>query len=115
MYDTVKIGEKEVPMLAMATVDIYYRHCFGEDPLVIQTQDNPDMARVIQLFQQLGFIMAKFAETKSRKEMLKLNEESYLEWLEQFERNDIIAALPDIRAVYDGEKATSSQEKKQDS
>lgn len=112
MFDIVKIGEKEVPMLAMATVDIYYRHCFGEDPLIVQTQDAPDMARVIQLFQQMGFIMAKFAETKNRKEMLKLNEESYLEWLEQFERNDIIAALPDIRAVYDGEKRTVSEEKK---
>lgn len=113
MYDIVQIGEKDVPMLAMATVDIYYRHVFGEDPLVIQTRENPDMADAFRLFQQMGFIMAKFAETKSRKDMLKLNEESYLEWLEQFERNDLIAALPDIRAVYDGEKRTASEEKKQ--
>lgn len=112
MYDIVKIGEKEVPMLAMASVDIYYKHCFGVDPLAVQTKDNPDMAEVIELFEQLGFIMAKFAETKNRKEMLKLNDEAYLEWLEQFERNDLIAALPAIRAVYDGEKETSSEEKK---
>ena len=115
MYDIVRIGERDVPMLAMASVDIYFRHCFGVDPLTIQTRENPETAEIISLFQQMGFIMAKFAETKSRKEMLKLNEESYLEWLEQFERADLIAALPDIRAVYDGEKRTSSEEKKQDS
>ena len=112
MYQTVKIGEKEIPMLAMASVDVYYKHCFGEDPLAIQTKEDAGVVDAIDLVQKMGFIMAKFAETKDRKEMLKLNEEAYLDWLDQFERNDLINALPDIRAVYDGEKVTSSEEKK---
>lgn len=113
MFNTVKIGVKDVPMLAMASVDVYYKHCFGSDPLAVQAQDNPQISDVIALFQRLGFIMAKFAETKSRKEMLKLNEESFIDWIEQFDRTDLMEALPDIRAVYDGEKVTASQEKKQ--
>ena len=113
MFNTVKIGDKDVPMLAMASVDVYYKHCFGSDPLAVQAQDNPQISDVIALFQRLGFIMAKFAETKSRKEMLKLNEESFIDWIEQFDRTDLMEALPSIRAVYDGEKVTASQEKKQ--
>lgn len=113
MFNTVKIGDKDVPMLAMASVDVYYKHCFGSDPLAVQAQDNPQISDVIALFQRLGFIMAKFAETKSRKEMLKLNEESFIDWIEQFDRTDLMEALPDIRAVYDGEKTPSAEEKKQ--
>lgn len=113
MFNIVKIGDHDVPMLAMASVDIYYKHCFGSDPLAVQTQENPPTSEVIELFQRMGFIMAKFAETKSRKEMLKLNEESFIDWIEQFDRTEMIEALPDIRAVYDGEKVTTSQEKKQ--
>ena len=113
MFNTVKIGDKDVPMLAMASVDVYYKHCFGSDPLAVQAQDNPQISDVIALFQRLGFIMAKFAETKSRKEMLKLNEESFIDWIEQFDRAELIKALPDIRAIYDGEKAPSAEEKKQ--
>ena len=113
MYDIVKIGDKDVPMLAMASVDIYYKNIFGIDPLTVQTKEDPPISEVITLFQQMGFVMAKFAETKSRKEMLKLNEESFIDWIEQFDRTDLMEALPGIRAVYDGEKVTASQEKKQ--
>lgn len=113
MYKVVKIGDHDVPMLAMASVDVYYKHCFGSDPLAVQTKDDPQVSEVIELFQQMGFIMAKFAETKSRKEMLKLNEESFIDWIEQFDRAELIKALPDIRAIYDGEKAPSAEEKKQ--
>jgi len=113
MYDIVKIGDKDVPMLAMASVDIYYKNIFGIDPLTVQTKEDPPISEVITLFQQMGFVMAKFAETKSRKEMLKLNEESFIDWIEQFDRAELIKALPDIRAIYDGEKAPSAEEKKQ--
>ena len=112
MFNTVKIGDKDVPMLAMASVDVYYRNIFHSDPIAAQMKET-DEASAIVFFEQMGFIMAKFAETKSRKEMLKLNDESFIDWIEQFDRTDLMEALPDIRAVYDGEKVTASQEKKQ--
>lgn len=114
MYDKILIGEKEVPMLAMASVDIYYKQIFNEDPLKIQmTPTDGPAAELLELYSKMGFVMAKFAELKSRKEMLKLNFESYIEWLEQFERADYLAVLGDIRMIYEGERRPSSQEKKE--
>ena len=39
MYREVTIGDKNVPMLSMASVDLYYKNVFGEDPIKLQTQE----------------------------------------------------------------------------
>lgn len=112
MYNIVKIGTSEVPMLSMASVDVYYRNIFHEDPLKIQTDDATDAGVMIGFIQRMGFVMAKFAELKNRKEMLKLNEESFYEWMDTMERNDLINALPDIQATYEGQSIASAEAKK---
>ena len=33
MYNLVKIGEKTVPMMSMASTDLYYRNIFHEDAI----------------------------------------------------------------------------------
>lgn len=111
MYNKIVIGEKEVPMLSMASVDLYYRNIFGEDPVALQTKgiDEGDM---INFIIRMGFVMAKFAELKDRKEMLKLNEDSFLDWLDQFERNALFAALPDVQKTYEGQMVTTADAKK---
>ena len=114
MFNVIKIGEKDVPMLAMASVDLYYKQIFREDPVKVQTRKDFDEGDLINFVGRMGFVMAKFAELKSRKEMLKLNEDAYLEWLEQFERNDYLNALADIRATYEGQTVTASNAKKKD-
>lgn len=114
MYGVVKIGTKEVPMLAMASADVYYKRIFGADPLKTQIKDDFDAADAVDLIQRMGFVMAKFAEVKTHKDMLKLNEDSYLEWLDGFDRADLIDAIGDIRKVYDGEKATASAPKNEE-
>ena len=111
MYGVVKIGDKEVPMLAMASVDVYYKRIFGEDPLKKQIKDDFDSADAVDLIQRMGFVMAKFAAVKNRKEMLQLTEDNYLEWMDGFDRADLIAAVGDIRKIYDGEKVTTSEPK----
>lgn len=113
MFDKILIGEKEIPMLAMASVDVYYKQIFNEDPLKIQVNADGAPSELLELYSKMGFVMAKFAELKTRKEMLKLNFDSYIEWLEQFERADYLAVLGDIRMVYEGERRPSSQEKKE--
>lgn len=111
MYNLVKVGEKNVPMLSMASVDIYYRHIFHQDAIKLQT-GNVDEGDLINFVSQMGFVMAKFAEIKDRKEMLKLNEDAYIEWLDGFERADYINVLPDIRMTYEGQQVGSSDTKK---
>lgn len=115
MYQEVKIGEKKFPMLAMASCDFYYKNCFGEDPIKIQSdKDLWTDAAATELMMGMGFIMAKFAELRSRKEMLKLNEDAYLEWLDQFTRAEYLDALMDIMSVYNGSRVENSTPKKEE-
>lgn len=112
MYNIVKIGAADVPMLSMASVDVYYRNIFHEDPMKIQTEENNDAGIMIGFIQRMGFVMAKFAELKDRKEMLRINEDAFYEWMDGFERTDLINALPDIQATYEGQSITSASAKK---
>ena len=112
MYNIVKIGEKEVPMLSMASTDIYYRNIFHEDAIKLQASDSFDAGDLISFMTRMAFVMAKFAELKDRHEMNKLNEDMYLEWLDQFDRSDFMQALVDVRLTYEGQTVTASEAKK---
>ncbi len=114
MLATVKIGDKEVHMMSMASCDLYYKNCFGEDPIKVQSSEEWSDWKATELMMGMGFIMAKFAEHSNRKEMLKLNEEAYLEWLDQFSRSDYIEVLPQIMDVYNGTRSTTSTPKKEE-
>ena len=97
MYNTVKIGERMVPMMAMASCDVYYRNIFHEDAIKLQTKKDLDEGDLVNFVMRMGFVMAKFAELKDRKEMNKLNE-----------------ALGDVRLTYEGQAVTVSDSKKKD-
>jgi len=112
MYNIVKIGEKDVPMLSMASVDIYYRNIFHEDAIKLQASNSFDEGDLINFISRMAFVMAKFAETKDRKEMAKLTEDNYLDWLDSFEREDFLKALVDVRLTYEGQTVTQSDAKK---
>ena len=111
MYRVIKIGEKEVPMLGVASVDIYYKRIFREDPLSIMTSTDAGNGKKTAIAFGMGFVMAKLAETKDRKQMLQLTENDYLEWLEQFDYGDYVTAAADIIGVYYGQKANAAIEK----
>lgn len=112
MFKNVRIGEKDVPMMSMASVDLYYNAIFHEDPLVFQTKMGSGEA--VGFIMRMGFVMAKFAEIKERKEMLKLTVDAYYDWMDQFERDALINALEEIKGVYDGQLASSAESKKKD-
>ena len=114
MYNVIKVGDKEVPMMSMASVDLYFKTIFHEDPMKIQSKPDFDTGDLLDFISKMGFVMAKFAELKSRKEMLKLNEDAYAEWLDQFERLDYMNALVDVRATYEGQSVPMSDAKKKD-
>lgn len=99
-------------MLSLASVDIFYLHIFHEDPIKKQARDDLDEGDMIELMSKMGFVMAKYAELKDRKKMRELNEDDYIEWLEQFDRGEFIAALEDISATYSGQNLTHTSEKK---
>ena len=108
MYNVIKVGDKEVPMMSMASVDLYFKTIFHEDPMKIQSKPDFDTGDLLDFISKMGFVMAKFAELKSRKEMLKLNEDAYAE------RLDYMNALVDVRATYEGQSVPMSDAKKKD-
>ncbi len=112
MYNVIKIGEKEIPMLSMASTDIYYRNIFHEDAIKLQTREDLDDGDMVNFIMRIGFVMAKFAELHDRKEMAKLNEDAFLDWLDGLERSDYLDALGDIRLTYEGQAVTASEAKK---
>lgn len=115
MYGVIQIGDKDVPMQSMASVDIYFKHIFGYDPIRLQaTEDfaNNEGER-IDLTQKMGYVMAMFCEQKGNKEKLNaLREDDFIEWLDNFEREDLMNATLDIWMLYNGQKKKSSKAKK---
>lgn len=99
-------------MLSLASIDIFYLHIFHEDPIKKQARDDLDEGDMIDLMSKMGFVMAKYAELKDRKKMRELNEDAYLEWLEQFDRMELIEALGDVGKTYNCQNVTYAEEKK---
>jgi hypothetical protein len=64
MFDVVKIGDKDVPMLAMASVDVFYRNIFHDDPIIAQTR-NQDEGSAILFFEQMERVFDKPGFTHS--------------------------------------------------
>lgn len=116
MYKVVKIGDSEVPMMAMASCDLYFKNVFGEDPLRVQSSDDSDGIDMMDFCLKIGFIMAKFAELKSRQAMKQLTEDDYIDWLDSFEREDLmdLDKMAEIIDVYQGNKKETSTPKKED-
>ena len=111
MLRTIKLGDRAVEMKATASTDIYYRNVFGIDPLKEQASPGFGPGDLISMLERMAFIMAKQASL-DRDGMSKLNPDWYMDWLDGFDRSDIMAAIPAIRALYEGQKAPTSVQKK---
>jgi len=108
MYNEVKIGEKTVPMLSLASVNVYFSQLFHEDPFELQSSDKPQF----EFYTKMAFIMAKYAELKKSNEMRKLTQDQYVDWLADFEQADFVAALPDVMLTYHSQSISMSESKK---
>lgn len=113
MYREIKVGEMSIPMLANGATPIRYRMVFGKDIMSEFNQSQDDVVKASSSLSELAFIMAKAAEAfNEKKAMTMLNQESYVEWLEQFEPLDLVLASEDIINLYMGNGETLSEAKK---
>ena len=116
MYKEIKLGEKTVPMIANAATALRYKLVFGKELIGEFQNIESDAVRGMNTLPELTFIMAKAAEAKEGKaDMNKLNQEIYIEWLEQFDPMDIPDAASDILDLYMGNTKTTSEPKKNES
>ena len=110
MYREIKIGEVSIPMKATAATALRYRHVFGQD-LMTELQDSEESTSLgIDTVQKLAFVMACAADPE--KDMTKLNEEVYIEWLDKFEPLDLAMATQEIIDLYLGNTKGLSEVKK---
>lgn len=113
MYSIVKIGDKEVPMLAMASSAVYYKRVFGRDPIQMQV-DNESNGQRVAFYAEMGYIMAMMAEAnRDRDKLRKINMDTYIEWLDQFAAFDYNQAIVQIAQVYEAQQKPTSKGKNQ--
>lgn len=109
MKGTVKIGSKEVGMVANAASPYIYKNIFHEDFLAKLQEKEPDA----DLFQKMAYVMAKQNEIEKLSDLMKLNEDGFLEWLCEFDSMDILYAIEEISNIYLAQKQTTSVPKKE--
>lgn len=115
MYKEIKVGDITVPMLANGATPFRYKLIFGKD-LMAEFQGAEDNAtRAMESLPELAFIMAMAAEAKEgKKDLNLLNQQMYLEWLEQFGPMDLPMAADEIVNLYTGNMETKSESKKKE-
>lgn len=113
MFKKIKVGGKEIDMLATASTSIRYKQIFHEDLISLfqATGEKGELTDYLSISQKLGYIMAQHA---AKADMEKLNEDAYMEWLDQFEPFDFVEAGGDIVKLYRGNEETSAESKKKE-
>lgn len=109
MFKEVKVGDKVLPMRASGRTPLYYRQVFHKDILGAFSNDDDQISMAAENIPEVAYILAM---NGADADMTKLNEDTYAEWLEQFEAFDLVMAGEDIFNVYLGNLATTSKPKK---
>ena len=113
MFKKIEVGGITVPMLANGATPIRYKHVFHKDIITEFQQAQEDYSKVVNSIPELAFIMAMQAMAQDGGVALNLlNEDAYLEWVEQFGAMDLPIAAEQIINLYLGNNATSSEPKK---
>jgi len=114
MYKEIEVGNITVPMLANGATPIRYKLVFHKDILKELKGIEGDESNIATVG-ELAFIMAMQAKANNGEyDLTKLNDNDYLEWLEQFNPLDIEMASEKIIDVYVGNTVTSSEPKKKE-
>ena len=123
MYKKIAIdtynGEKlEVEFLANAATPRRYKQIFGDDLLqkFVDAEKEEDGRTIydIDFLQELAFVMAMQAKAKSddKVKLEKLNQNNFMDWLEDFDSMAIEENAVEIMNVYMKNAKTSSDAKK---
>lgn len=106
MRGTIRIGTKDVDMVANGATPFIYKRVFRRDFLATtQTED-------MDVYTELAFIMAQQAEKPMSGLLNNLTKDDFYEWVVQFDAMDIVTVAADIFALYQGQAKSTSVSKK---
>ena len=108
-FKDVKVGAFTIPMRANGRTPLYYRQIFHKDILSAFSSEGSQITMASENVPEVAYVLAMSGEGA---DMSKLNEDTFEEWLEQFEAMDLLMAGEDIFDVYLGNLATTSKSKK---
>ena len=106
MYREVKLGSHTVPMVANAATVIRYRQIFKRDVLVLFNQTTQS-----DYTGEIAYVMAMQA---AKEDFSKLNNDTFLEWAEQFDVLDLFSedSSQEIVGLFLEQQKTLVKEKK---
>lgn len=107
MKRTIKIGDRDVEMLANAASPYIFRTLFGQD--FIKESQNPDPD--VHLMEKMGFVMAMQAELPIEK-LFSLDIKDFYKWLVGFDPLDVLGASEEIGKLYRDQAKNYSEPKK---
>lgn len=121
MYKEIKIGNKNVPMTSNAATEYRCKQIFNRAilkefskfiPILGKGEDmSPeDQDVLIDTTSKLAYVMAMQA---AKVDMTTLNEETYIQWLEDYEPLDILRSASDVIMLWVGQKEVSVIPKKE--
>lgn len=97
MFKKVNVDGKEIELVANAATPFRFKQIFKRDLLQILGNEEKAESEGVEAVTELAFIMAKQAEGV---DMNKLNEEEFINWLEDFSAMAFINSAEDILSVY---------------
>lgn len=109
MYKEIQIGEKTIGLKATASTTYRFKQVFKRDILKVMMDTSGAQQAEEDDVMRLAYIMAMSARGE---DMSKLNEDSYIGWLDQFDPMDLFIAQEDILEVFQGNRKTEETQKK---
>lgn len=106
MRGTIKIGDRDVEMVANGATPFIFKRVFRKDFLAETQKEDMDV------YAELAFVMSQQAEKPMTELLNSLKIEDFYEWIEGFEAMDIVTVAPDIFEIYQGQAKSSSASKK---
>lgn len=105
----VKIGSKDVDMLANAASPVIYRRIFQKDFLL---QMDPKGEIDTNALSEMGYVMSLQTQMTFKEIVDTISQDDYYTWLEQFEALDVMMACNAIFALFKGQEKTLVSQKK---
>lgn len=109
MFKEIQIGRRTIPMQATASTTYRFKQVFKRDILKVMMDTTGKHEAEEDDIQKLAYIMAMAAECK---DMNQLNEDTFIEWLDQFDPMDLFRAQEEILNIFQGNRETEETQKK---